>query len=83
MEVWVSITAISLSPCRSSLDVAHLIHTSELKVNTEVLLIESLHTGVQQTAQERRIRLLDDLGTGLGSIVKGGDRRQSDIRRKF
>jgi hypothetical protein len=54
--LWVSFTMTSLSPFLNyALSFSHLIHTTELKVDTEVLLIESLHTGVQQTAQERRV----------------------------
>ena len=64
-------------------NVTYLIHASELKVDPEVLLIQSLHTGVQKTTQEGRVGLLDNLSTGLRGVVKGSNRSEPDIMQSW
>ena len=46
-----------------------LIYTTKLSIDLEVLLVENLENGVQETGQWRVVRLLNDLGTGLLGVV--------------
>ena len=47
----------------------YLIHTTELEVDIEVLLVECLQARVQKTTEQWTLNLLDNLGTGLLGIV--------------
>jgi hypothetical protein len=51
-----------------------LVDTTELEVDAKVLLVEGLEEGVEETGEERGGDLLDDLSTGLASIVFRSDR---------
>ena len=47
----------------------HLIDTTKLEVAAEVLFVKSLHSGVEETAEERTLHLFYDLRTSLLRIV--------------
>lgn len=51
-------------------------HTAQLSINLEVLLIEDLQNGVQQTTQWSIGGLLDDLCTSLPAIMFGSQSGQ-------
>lgn len=53
--------------------VAHLVNTSELNVDVEILLVKRLKTGVEEGAHQGRLGLLDDVGTG---VLGGLDSRE-------
>lgn len=57
----------------------YLINAAELEVNAEVLLVERLHTRVDQAGQQCALDLLHDLRTGLLGIVLGDRCAQTEV----
>ena len=54
-----------------------LICASKLEMNIEVLLVQSLQTGVEHTAHQGTLRLLDDVCTRMLSSFASGKRVES------
>ena len=64
--------------CREDRE-TNLVIASKLKVDLEVLLVESLQQGVQHSTQERTVNLLDDLCSRFPRISPGRDRSELEL----
>jgi hypothetical protein len=47
----------------------HLVNAAKLEVYVQVLLVQRLQTGIEQTAQQRTLDLLHDLRTSLFGVM--------------
>ena len=67
-------------PVLSSSKQLPLINTTELSINLEVLLVENLEDGVEETGKRSVVGLLDNLSTRLlGVVLRDKGRELVDI----